>query len=662
MSKNHNAFPIATNVGIVGLTPDPENLGPPHFNELPPFTEPIEFPNPGGKVFPFTTCKLKFPEGCYRISMISTLASPFRGQKNFEGTMRVENVVDNNGNKSHAISGDFYRKPVKFGFPPGLELNELALALRPVIPIFSRSRYHSYLKVVGIRKSKLIRLGQKCTIELTVEEYNYSPPATDAGHGNFPETPTRTLRIVLNSVAPPAGHSGPSFEGRVFDGATPLTVLFKMEWVSKFFRRASLELENVVGAAIPSSAGANDFKSIYATAGWDLTVITGDTNLAVPAGVSAANPWSNAELHAFMLANRNSGVSLDQNWRYYYVSVPHSSDSGAIFGIMFDQIGDQREGSCNFINNMTGNFSDAFSKLRSAAHEIGHGFNQLHPQNENETENQGRENFIMTQSGDTRAAIIAAGGTYPDDIRFEFSPHHRHHLVHAPDMVVRPGGEDFGFGHGDVLSGSFNPEDAELATDLGLTLTFDTVRNHIKLGEPLVLKIELTNSGNTDISIPQSIAWTRPNTNIAVGQVGYDMRTVSSFAHVCDSTSQQVLAPGKSIKTEELVYWDTQGFVFTRPGVHKVEVTTRWNSDGYDMALKAEKYVWVDFPVTSKENEAAALLMHPDVGKYVALGGNAKHLATAVERIAETGTLAKDHPAYDIITQLDNSGKKKGKK
>ena len=81
-----------------------------------------------------------------------------------------------------------------------------------------------------------------------------------------------------------------------------------------------------------------------------------------------------------MLANRNPAANLDHEWHAYHVSVPldFTPDSG-IFGIMFDQLADEREGACNFIQNFTGVHNDNRARLRSAIHEVGHGFNQLHP-------------------------------------------------------------------------------------------------------------------------------------------------------------------------------------------------------------------------------------------------------------------------------------------
>jgi hypothetical protein len=50
--------------------------------------------------------------------------------------------------------------------------------------------------------------------------------------------------------------------------------------------------------------------------------------------------------------------------------------------------------------------------------------------------------------------------------------------------------------------------------------------------------------------------------------------------------------------------------------------------------VKSAKHVWVNFPQTQLDNDAAAELLHPEVGKYVALGGGANHLTEAVERLS----------------------------
>ena len=59
-----------------------------------------------------------------------------------------------------------------------------------------------------------------------------------------------------------------------------------------------------------------------------------------------------------------------------------------------------------------------------------------------------------------------------------------------------------------------------------------------------------------------------------------------------------------------------------------------WSIAGIPVGVKSAKHVWVNFPQTQLDNDAAAELLHPEVGKYVALGGGANHLTEAVTRLS----------------------------
>ena len=396
-------LPLAERIAPVGYIPDPDNPEPglPGFPFERPFDWKPEFPEPGGGLF-VIPCRLALKQGCYQIRMEHGRSLGFLSQSRFVGTMRVENRDDHT-----TISGDLYKfKPWKKTILGRPELTEVFVGdavdgIGPVIPIYPRKRSLLLLESSGDPQVAVLLLNKPCTITLTVEEYRYTHPGEDDVTGSFPETPSRVLTIVLREAANPEGYPGPSFEGTVYEGGAPLSHQFSMLWVSDFYRRARLELENVTGVAIPAIAGANDFRSIYATAGWDLTVVSGDADLAAPAGASANNPWSNAELHAFMTANRNPATNLDQEWQFYHVSVPFdSSGPPGLFEIMFDELEDHREGACKFIQNFSGAHNDDRAKLRSAAHEVGHGFNQLHPP----TEDLLSDNWIMSQSGPVKTS------------------------------------------------------------------------------------------------------------------------------------------------------------------------------------------------------------------------------------------------------------------
>lgn len=648
-------IPLAERINPVGYTPDPNNPGRPELPEFPePFERPFdwkpEIPEPGGALL--VACKLNLKQGCYQIRMEHSGIVGLFKQPRFVGTMRVEN-----GDDHTTISGDLYRfrpwrKPF-FGRPDLTELfvDDAADDESPVIPIYARKRYYSYLKVVDIRRSLVTYLTRPCTITLTVEEYRYTHPEDGEVTGSFPETPNRVLTIVLRKAPNPEGYAGPSFEGTVFHGSRRLSYKFSMLWVSDFYRRARLELENVTGVAIPASAGANDFRAIYATAGWDVTVLNGDADLAVPNGVAAANPWSNAELHEFMLANRNPATNLDKDWQIYHVSVPFDSGSlPGLFGIMFDQLQDQREGACNFIQNFAGVHNDDRAKLRSAAHEVGHGFNLQHPP----VEGLSSDNSIMSQSGPVRTLIEDSGGTYPDDVNFAFNEHNRHHLIHFPDVVVRPGGEDFQFGH----AAGFAPEAEDNAAAAGLELHLKLDNNRLKLGEPLTLRIELKNKGEHTIRVPKNIGTAFHCAEVTVRKSGEKSRHFHSFVIACDSQDHEELKPGQSVGSDETIYWDRNGCIFQTPGMHAVSAAVSWDERGVPFSAKASAEVWVDYPVTDKDNHIASLLLDNEVGKYIALGGNAHHLKKAVPRIERATEVAKEHPAVQRILKINEAGKK----
>lgn len=648
---SRSPIPVSERINLVGYTPDPDNPGRPDLPSIPelPFEEIPQVDLPGGLVhFP---CRLTLKQGCYQIRMTPKSILPVFPGTQYKGTMRVENGTDHT-----SISGDLYR------FRPVLEFEMAALTeirtadldiirKKPRIPIYARNRYYSYLKITDIQRPLFVLPHRLCTLTLTVEEYRYTHPGPGDVSGSFPETPNRILQIVLQKTANPLLYAGPSFSGKVYHNGVLVSDDFTMLWVSDFYRRAKVELESVAGVAIPPAVGSTGFKSIYATAGWDLSVVTGDTNLPVPAGTGSS--WTNNELHAFMLNNRNPSTNLDTEWRFYYVAVPLDSSQTGIFGIMFDQLQDHREGSCNFINNFTGNFNDNSSRLRSAAHEIGHGFNQLHPP----TEALVPDNSIMSQSGDVRAIIIDNGGTYPDDINFEFNEHNRHHLIHSPDVVVRPGGEDFLFGH----LGTFAPEAEDNADAAGLQLQVKPDNTRLKLGEPLMFSVILSNNGEKEALVPKDIGLAFHYVEIFITKKGEATRPYQSFVIVCDGAYLVALKPGSQVSSNETVYWDSHGFAFPSPGLYNITVAVNWYAGYQSFSAKANEDIWIDFPTTDIDNQIASLLLNDEVGKYVALGGNAIHLKEAARRVEQAEKIGKEHPAIKRIVSINDEARKKHK-
>lgn len=598
-------------------------------------------------------CKINLREGCYRITF-----QPKTGTSVFHGSMRVEKQGSKN-----IISGDLYRFLNPIISLPASVATAAIVAERPAsasifalpltIPVYARNKYHSYLKVTAIKLppepvlSALVLTTAKCEFTLTAQEYVYTQPPPGQFNGTFPPAPgTRTVKIVLSNAVAPPGYTSVYFEGKLFEGTSEKGT-FKMGWVSSSFRRATVEIDTLKGAVPPvavpalSGSGTEDFKTVFKTAGWDLNVIYDQKDIPVPPGINAKDCWTSANLHALMVANRKAGTDLDKEWRFHLIVVP--AKMGCSRGVMYDQIDVPREGAASFSDDgyptsHSSNFGAAANKmqreiprayLRSASHELGHGFNQIHQEQEG-----GADNSIMTTTPSVADVLggPATGqpGVFPTNIKLGFNDHVRNHLIHFPDPTVRPGGMTFGSGHSSVVPSAdqdrhyFSPDDLEL--------TVEGQQKQIALGEPLQLVWELKNNSQNPIPAPNDISTEALYANITVINPNGVIKNMPPFVILCEAAKIQDLPPGDSVRSTSRVYWSSRGFAFERTGRHIIEVHAVWSIAGVPFGVRGRTDVWVNYPQSSNDNDVASTLMHPEVGMYVALGGG-DHLQTAVERL-----------------------------
>jgi hypothetical protein len=625
---------------------------------------------------PWKFCWINLRAGCYRITFRPTASL----NDVYRGTMRV----DSTGGTT-TISGDLYRFfviPEIELFPEAtpvatasraLQAAPAALGMQPRrwpyqygIPIYARDRYYSYLRVTGIQRPPILTTGP-CQLTLTAQEYVYTPPPAGSFNGIFPAPPgTRTVTVVLEQKPPPAGYTSTYLTGTLYENGVAQGT-FDMGWVSESFRRAHLEIDTLQGAVAPQAVsgpagGTEDIRSVFATAGWDLTVTYDQTNIPVPAGVNATacapstpNGWSSANLHALMTNVRNPATNLDAQWRMHLVVVPATMGCGR--GVMYDQIGVPREGVASFSDDgypssQSANFGTAANQLqrnvpraflRSACHEVGHGFNQIHQEQE-----AGADNSIMTTTPSVADVLGGPPGVFPDQINLAFNEHVRHHLVHFPDPVVRPGGMTFGTGHISSVPEAdrqyFPPE--ELALDLEIE------EDRIELGEPLLVRWRLTNHTDDELPVPTSIAPEAQHAFITVTNPRGRGRLMPSFVIQTDQVKIAALAPGDSLEADTRLFWSSRGFAFEEPGRHDVEVRVVWTVGGVPFGVQASAPVWVNYPRSDVDNEAASTLLHPSVGMYIALGGGADHLTEAVERLDRVAAAEADREAPRALRGL----------
>jgi hypothetical protein len=650
------------------FTPDPEGPVPgPGF--------PIPFPGerlPRPQLIePFPRlrfCRTTLRAGCYTLSLVPNSISVFGTR--YQGTLRVESVAS-----GLRISGDLYRyrlldefvleRPVRTiaAFEPvrGAVLTAEAADTGGTIPIYRRNRYHSYLKGTGAQLLRVVEVGTPCPFTLSFDEFVYNHPATGFS-GTFNATRTRGLRFELRRTATPDLYSGEAYDGTTFVGAVSI------RWVSASFRRAHLQIHTLQGAETPPAVGTTTFATIFAGAGWDVTVNDGGS-IALPAALAGVNInacWSRANLHTLMSSVPGyNPADLDTVWRVHLVSVP--ATLGCSRGVMFDSStgadpnGIPREGSAAFSRDgypatdcpdgMGGSHYDAVAGqqqrnvprafLRSATHEVGHAFNQIHQEFE-----LGIDNSIMTPTPSV-ATVIGTGGNFPNDINLAFNNTVIRHLRHLPDPAVRPGAMDF-FG-----SAIAAPEAADVswldAAALSIALSSDSV----SLGEPVALTFELANRGEVALPVPSELDVESLTVRVSVtdpaGRITF-MRPATIES--CPRTGLIELPPRKSIKGATTLFWGRDGFAFETPGRHVVEVIVLWNVVGATLGACAERDLYVDYPVTRADNEVAALLLDPEVGRAVA-SGNVYAFERAAARIRKVLTSARSHPAAKALRNLE---------
>jgi hypothetical protein len=639
----------------------------------------------------FGFCAPDFRDGCYQIA-IATGITVFGDR--FEGTLRVDRGFPEGGPDGIIVSGDLYRVPGPVVFP-GVSLADAPAARasapstaalaslatggvfqppRPNIPVFPRSRYHSYLRVTQVSIPRivanpgLVASGEPCAVTLTVEQFEYTQPPAGQFQGSFPASPTRTVTIVLTPAPPPpffALTGGPYFQGRVHEGTVDRGAI-SLGWVSPSLRRATVTIRQIPDTVSPpfvpdGSGGLEHFNTIYARADWDLGIVRDHRAVVIPPGVTPTECWSDANLHALMSAA--PAADLDAVWNVNMLVVP--AKLGCSRGVMFDTIGTPREGCATFSDDGypsadSSNFGTAANRkqrdvprayLRSATHELTHTFNQVHQEQETAA-----DNSIMTTTPSVAnvlgGASTAAPGVFPDQIDLNVNTTVRHHLNHMPDPIVRPGGWPFASWRNQGNPPQATDRASFASSELELTVTAGTTR--VALGQPVELLWTLTNRSPVALVVPNDLNTEALFATIMVTDGAGRQRPVRTFVIRCDAAALAPLEPGESISAKTRVFWSTAGFAFEYPGRYRITVTLHWSAAGLPVGLDGSVEVFVDYPSSDADNWAAELVLHPDVGTWVALGGHAYHLPEASRRLAELAASSGSDGEPKLLAAFSN--------
>jgi hypothetical protein len=421
---------------------------------------------------------------------------------------------------------------------------------------------------------------------------------------------------------------------------------YTCEFESMHFRTVQLETDYVSDitrpvfstyntGALPSGGPARNLSvvSAYAEAGIEIRPTTGMNEIKVDEAVDAR--WSDAELHNSMIRHFTLFRNVPQ-WAVWLVVAQNHEVGSSLLGIMFDQIGPQRQGCAVFHGGLGGtNPHQLREQLYTYVHELGHCFNLLHSWRKSVANPPGvdRPNSLSWMNYPTyyplggEAAFWAA---FP----FRFDDDEVIHLRHAFRNNIAMGGKPFRVG-----SGLIDPEIVSdpIADESGLKFDISTANPSFALGEPVVLKLTLeTRDERGKIVHP----YLHPNLQMTMVAIVKPNGQVVAYEPWIDhlvGLSEQGLIPGESIEDSAYIGFGKGGLYFDQPGVYQIRAI--YHALDGSRVFSNVLNLRVRYPVTAKDERLAELLIGQEQGAlFYLMGSDSESLsrgATALDQVLE---------------------------
>ncbi|MCX7070429.1 MAG: hypothetical protein NTW01_05450 [Gammaproteobacteria bacterium] len=555
------------------------------------------------------------PDGCYRLRWLGV------GTERFEGSLRVHRLA----NGVPDVSGDLYEEdPGALPYQAGDE-----------IPVYARDRYRYYLQFTRVSALPDHESG----VELGFIRVQREPPKSLSGRAVWRED--RAFFVNLRRVGDNSSYVGDVFEG------TDYVASLHLVWVSRWLRAATIEIDHEQGSAVPVGNGDRiGWATLGASVDWQFTRLR--PQQVIPARADAA-PWTDAALHEAMLSWRDRDARLDQEWRYHLLCVGRLKDQerGLMYDVNASDSNVVREGAAIASNWVFPNTSEwgalggkFFEEVpeayfRTAVHEIGHAMGLFHDGS--------CQRFLMRPTDSLADDGKRSGHLFPANIDWTFDEADRLFLRHAPDPLVRPGGDmpPYSLTEGD--SGKpWLPQHLQLSAR--------PLQPEFPLGAPVRVELQLTLSPDSDgpACVPVDLSLVGPHVSGCVCRRDHrDGHSFRSLLMRCDRGELRELTPGASNSASLTLLRGREGALFPEPGDYTICVRLDWQ-DG-----DRRQRVWSTTTVTITEHRnqkhldvAQRVLKEPDTLLALVLGGNHLKAGMAAIEAALKNPVLRPHYAW----------------
>jgi hypothetical protein len=317
-----------------------------------------------------------------------------------------------------------------------------------------------------------------------------------------------------------------------------------------------------------------------------------------------------------------------------------------LYGIMFDQVGHQRQGCAVFHAGIGGTTADRLRlQFYTYVHELGHCFNLLHSWQKSfatpPVPNRPAALSYMNYPWHYPGGPAAFWSAFP----FQFDDPELIHLRHAFRNNIIMGGNPFGTGAA-VVDPDVMADAMEDSTGLEFTIT--PAHHSFALGEPVIIMLALRTHDRRGKMVQPYLHPKASMTSVVIGKPNGQTVRYEPFMDHLMATEPQFLSGDQVIEDSAYIGFGKGGLYFDAPGTYKLRAIYH-AADG-SQVMSNVTTLRVRYPVTAKEEELADLLMGDEQGAlFWLLGSESETLSNG--RAAFDEVLAKhgDHALADYV-------------